>query len=127
MLRLQGKTGFFGHLQNPVLIFITDSSDKHGFVYFSPSRDDEGCTLEAFSIILFCASKLALSEYLQTLADYRLPIISTQRARTLLRSLRKAPSNSPKRGELKFDDTNIICVSRRAWREQSQTAPLHFA
>ena len=59
------------------------------FVYFSPSRDDEGCTLEAFSIILFCASKLALSEYLQTLADYRLLIISTQRAKTLLRSLRK--------------------------------------
>ena len=35
----------------------------------------------------------------------------------------KTPSNSPKRGEIKFDDTNIICVSRRAWREQSQTAP----
>ena len=68
------------------------------FVYFSPSRDDEGCTLEAFSIILFCASKLALSKYLQTLADYRLLIISTQRAKTLLRSLRKDPLQLPQEG-----------------------------
>ncbi len=72
-----------------MLIFEPLISWINSDFYFSPSRDDEGCTLEAFSIILFCASKLALSKYLQNLADYRLLIISTQRAKTLLRSLRK--------------------------------------
>ncbi len=35
----------------------------------------------SFFDILFCASELAPSEYLKTLADYRLLIISTQRAK----------------------------------------------
>jgi len=69
------------------------------FVYFSPSRDDEGCTLEAFSIILFCASKLALSEYLQTLADCRLLIISTQRAKDAPSELTQSDPPTPPRGE----------------------------
>jgi len=48
-----------------VLIFEPQISRIFTDFHFSPSRDDEGCTLEAFSIILFCASRLAPSEYLK--------------------------------------------------------------
>ena len=119
------------------------------FVYFSPSRDDEGCTLEAFSIILFCASKLAPSEYLKTSptvacssslrppSSARLSTYGAQeRAKTLLRSLRKDPLQLPQEGRNQIwwykhylripqglawavaDCAFALCVTKNNWCKQ---------
>jgi len=87
-----------------VLIFEPLISWINSDFYFSPSRDDEGCTLEAFSIILFCASKLALNEYLQTLADYRLLIISTTSELCSPEHLRSARKSQDAPSELTQSD-----------------------
>jgi len=78
---------------------------------------------ETLSIILFWASELAQSEYLKPSPTIVCSSSLRKEPRRSFGAYAKTPSNSPKRGEIKFDDTNIICATRRAWREQSQTAP----
>jgi len=96
-LKIQSKLS--GHLQNHVLIFTTDSSDKHGFLcLFLAKPRWWGLHPWGFFDYSLLRKQACLKWISQNLADYRLLIISTQRAKTLLRSLRKDSLQLPRDG-----------------------------